>query len=201
MSTRAQCSDSKALVDSGMEEFLLHQKIPQQLQAAVLTFFWVELHGPQVIADDGGGESFLVISHGGDDAGIDGRGEIRMNEIEIRLGLEARPARMLWVRKMRGIPSHVRDFFAGLKADDLPLQDAQTSDAWAFFTTLEQQLITDADAEKWNTSRNVFSHGFRKPTTCEFFHRIAKRTDARQNDARGIFWKISTVADYDYFRI
>lgn len=91
------------------------QEIPQQLEAVVLAFFWVELRGDQVTSNDGSGKRKCVVAGGGNVILIRWLWVVGVHEVEKWVFRHVLPNRVTRIGQSEGVPSHVRDFQAYIR--------------------------------------------------------------------------------------
>ncbi len=167
-----------------MKIMLLHDgEVVKNLEANLLTFFWMELSGKNIILPDCRRERTGVIGLGGRNFRIFRDDVIRMHEVN---------GRIFWqVEKVRGkrsipqvIPSHVRNLQSGprFEPNDFARKEVEPVPLTVLVTLREQELQPEADSEKRLALSHVIFDGISQPGRIQTSDGIAKRSDAGQHE-------------------
>ena len=141
----------------------------------------MKLHASDMISRSSGGES-LAIRAARDDRLRVVRRRIEAVD-EIHEGIRGEPGPECVRREVERVPADLRHLHAGRgKAAHFPSEESEAAHPGRFLALLEEHLVADADAEKWNPAVEHIAHHMPKPAFLEPAHAVPKCADARQHD-------------------
>lgn len=162
------------------------EEVAKHLESGLLAFFRMVLHPVDVASSGGCGEGFAVAGGGGDFLGMEGFGEVGMDEIDERVGWELAPERVFAVGEGEFVPTDLGNFDAGrVELADAAFEETDAVFAGGFLAGFEQELEADADAEEGLVGFGPRFEGWHESPRSEGLGAVSERSDAWEHDGVG----------------